>query len=133
MGTTSTHTKKGDSTTASSWSKQGSDERSQSWFSNLQSVYERALVLLPLAYLWFQLINNLRVEWTTNPQYAYGWLVPFLCIGLLVRRWHAVRSTEIGDRRSEVGKEKQTAEDERGKVESRKQKSRKVGRQKAQN
>ena len=47
------------------------------------------IVLLPLAYLWFRLINNLWPEWTTNPQYGYGLLVPFLCLGLLVRRWHA--------------------------------------------
>jgi hypothetical protein len=51
------------------------------------------IVLLPLAYLWFRLINNLWPEWTTNPQYGYGLLVPFLCLGLLVRRWQAVRST----------------------------------------
>jgi len=46
------------------------------------------IVLLPLGYLWFRLINNLRLEWTTDPQYGYGLLVPFLCLGLLVRRWH---------------------------------------------
>ncbi|HTA31555.1 MAG TPA: exosortase/archaeosortase family protein [Candidatus Cybelea sp.] len=46
-----------------------------------------ALVLLPLGYLWFRLIDNLRVEWTTNSQYCYGWVVPFLCGGLLLRRW----------------------------------------------
>jgi exosortase len=44
-------------------------------------------LLLPLAYLWFRLIDNLRFEWTTNPQYGYGWLVPLLCVGLLMRRW----------------------------------------------
>jgi len=55
------------------------------------------LVLFPLAYLWFRLINNLRLEWTTNPQYGYGLLVPFLCIGLLIRRWHGF--SEIGGQR----------------------------------
>ena len=44
------------------------------------------VALAPIAYLWFRLINNLRPEWTTNPQYSYGWVVPFLCIGLLLRR-----------------------------------------------
>ncbi len=73
------------------------------------SVLKWLLVLLPLAYLWFRLINNLRLEWTTDPQYGYGLLVPFLCIGLLVRRWHDARSAEIGDRRSEIGEEKQKA------------------------
>ena len=52
-------------------------------------------VILALGYLWFRLINNLRLEWTTNPQYGYGLLVPFLCIGLLVRRWHAARSAGL--------------------------------------
>jgi exosortase len=47
------------------------------------------LFLLPLGYLWFCLINNLRVEWSTNPQYAYGWVVPLLCLGLLLRRWQS--------------------------------------------
>jgi len=53
-----------------------------------------AVVLLPLAYLWFRLINNLRLEWATNPQYSYGWVVPFLCLGLLIRRWST--KAEIG-------------------------------------
>src|SRR5580658_5268734 len=48
-----------------------------------------AVVLLPLGYLWFRLIRNLAVEWTTNPQYSYGWVVPFLCLGLLLRRWQS--------------------------------------------
>jgi exosortase/archaeosortase family protein len=45
-----------------------------------------ALWLLPVAWLWFILINHLRVEWTLNPQYSYGWAVPFLCVYLLYRR-----------------------------------------------
>lgn len=47
-------------------------------------------ILLPFAYLWFRLIDNLRLEWMTNPQYGYGLLVPLLCIGLLIRRWHTL-------------------------------------------
>jgi exosortase/archaeosortase family protein len=39
-----------------------------------------------LAFLWFVLINDLRVEWTVNPQYSYGWAVPFLCAFLLWQR-----------------------------------------------
>lgn len=38
-----------------------------------------ALVLISLAFLWFALINHLRIEWTVNAQYNYGWAVPFLC------------------------------------------------------
>ncbi len=41
---------------------------------------------MPLVWLWCVLLNDLRVEWTVNPQYAYGWAVPFLCIFLLLRK-----------------------------------------------
>jgi exosortase len=51
------------------------------------------LVFAPIGYLWFRLINNLRPEWTTNPQYSYGWVVPFLCVGLLLRRWSAAQES----------------------------------------
>jgi exosortase len=44
------------------------------------------IYLLPLAWLWFTLINHLRVEWAVNPQYAYGWAVPFLCLYLIWRK-----------------------------------------------
>ena len=43
------------------------------------------LYLLPLAWLWFRLIDHLRVGWSVDPQYAYGWAVPFLCLYLLWR------------------------------------------------
>jgi exosortase len=46
-----------------------------------------ALLTLPLGYLWFHLLDNLRLEWTTDPQYSYGLVVPLLVIGLLFRRW----------------------------------------------
>jgi exosortase len=45
------------------------------------------LAALALACLWLRLINHLRIEWTVNEQYAYGWAVPFLCVYLLGRRW----------------------------------------------
>ena len=47
---------------------------------------------LPLAWLWFVLINDLRVEWTVNPQYGYGWAVPFLCAFLI---WQKIQESEI--------------------------------------
>lgn len=40
---------------------------------------------LALAFLWFRLLNQLRIEWAVNPQYAYGWAVPVLCLLLLWR------------------------------------------------
>lgn len=48
------------------------------------------LAVLPFAFLWFILINQLRVEWRVNPQYGYGWAVPILCLGLLWKRWPEV-------------------------------------------
>ena len=42
--------------------------------------------ILPLAFLWWRLIDHLHVEWSVNPQYAYGWAVPFLCLYLLWER-----------------------------------------------
>lgn len=51
------------------------------------STWKWVLVLLPLGFLWFRLIDNLWLEWDTNPQYSYGLVVPFLVAGLLWRRW----------------------------------------------
>jgi exosortase len=47
------------------------------------------LTLGGFAFLWVTVINQLRVEWSVNPQYSYGWVVPLLCLGLLIRRWQA--------------------------------------------
>jgi exosortase/archaeosortase family protein len=44
------------------------------------------LLVTVLAWLWFVLINELRVEWTVNPQYTYGWAVPFLCAYLIFEK-----------------------------------------------
>ena len=46
------------------------------------------MLLLAVGYLWFRLIDNLRLEWGSNPQYSYGLVVPLLVVGLLIRRWH---------------------------------------------
>ncbi len=55
-----------------------------------------ALVALPLGYLWFRLVDNLRLEWSSNPQYSYSLVVPFLVIGLLLRRWlHAANQNQV--------------------------------------
>jgi exosortase len=45
-----------------------------------------AAILCTLGFLWFTLINQLRLDWSLNPQYSYGWVVPVLCLGLLIRR-----------------------------------------------
>jgi exosortase len=51
-----------------------------------RSLWKLALALAPFCWLWFRLIDNLRFDWSTNPQYSYGWLVPFICLGLLIER-----------------------------------------------
>ena len=33
-----------------------------------RKLVEWGLLALPLGYLWFHLIDNLRLEWTTDPQ-----------------------------------------------------------------
>lgn len=40
-----------------------------------------------LGALWLILIDQLRLNWSTNPQYSYGWLVPFLAAYLFWQRW----------------------------------------------
>jgi len=40
-----------------------------------------------LAVPWLLLFNQLRVEWSVNAQYNYGWGVPFLAAYLFWRRW----------------------------------------------
>jgi exosortase len=44
-------------------------------------------VLFLFAFLWLELINHLKSEWSLNPQYGYGWSVPFLAIYLIWKRW----------------------------------------------
>ena len=39
------------------------------------------------ALLWLETIRHLKGEWSFNPQYAYGWAVPFLALYLFWRRW----------------------------------------------
>src|SRR2546422_10296596 len=60
--------------------------------SNSLGLPKTAVLLLPLAWLWYRLIDHLRIEWSVNPQYSYGYAVPFLCLVLL---WQRLR----GDRR----------------------------------
>src|SRR5882762_5814155 len=50
--------------------------------------WREVLCFLPVGFLWVVLINYLRIEWTLNAQYNYGWTVPFLCAYLAM---HASR------------------------------------------
>src|SRR5437763_599203 len=50
----------------------------------------RAMNWFPIAVfllVWVELISRLRFEWSINPQYAYGWTVPFLAAYLFWRRY----------------------------------------------
>ena len=47
-----------------------------------------------LAALWFSTLNQLRVEWSVNAQYAYGWTVPFLALYLFGERWKTRPATD---------------------------------------
>ncbi len=44
-------------------------------------------VFAVLGALWFFAVRQLRFDWTINPQYTYGWTVPFLSAYLFTERW----------------------------------------------
>ena len=46
--------------------------------------------------LWSMLIAHLSPHWSANPQYSFGWLVPFLCAYLLVLRWRTRPPAQLG-------------------------------------
>ena len=46
-----------------------------------------ALPVLLLAAVWTLAIRQLSLEWTINPQYQYGWIVPVLTLLLWWRAW----------------------------------------------
>lgn len=58
---------------------------------------EHGLPLLVVGGLWYVLIRHLAVEWSINPQYNYGWAVPFLCGYLIWRRWTAAAAAGRSD------------------------------------
>ena len=52
------------------------------------------LTVVVFGYLWFVLINQLRVLWALEPQYSYGWAVPFLCAYLVYLAWERGQKAE---------------------------------------
>src|SRR5437762_8314000 len=46
-----------------------------------------ALTVLAFLFLWLEVINQLQSEWSLNPQYSYGWTVPFLAAYIFFQRW----------------------------------------------
>jgi len=47
------------------------------------------MVTAIFALFWLELIWRLQMEWSVNPQYAYGWTVPPLAAFLFWRRWRS--------------------------------------------
>jgi|ERR1017187_3410362 hypothetical protein len=64
-----------------------------------QTTSREALLLLVvfLGFLWAHLVNHLRIEWTVNPQYGYGWAVPWLCLYLI---WQRISKSEFRNQKS---------------------------------
>ena len=52
------------------------------------------------ALLWLWLFLHLQVEWSLNPQYNYGWAVPFLALLLFYLRWQRRPAPDIRGRNS---------------------------------
>lgn len=50
-------------------------------------IWQSGFIIAAFLLLWLQVINHLRAEWTVNPQYGYGWSVPFLALFLFYRLW----------------------------------------------
>ena len=46
-----------------------------------------ALATIAFLLLWLEIIFQLQSEWSLNPQYGYGWTVPFLAGWLFYQRW----------------------------------------------
>ena len=46
-----------------------------------------ALAAIAFLLLWLEIIFQLQGEWSLNPQYGYGWAVPFLALWLFYQRW----------------------------------------------
>ena len=66
---------------------------------------QMGMAALALLGLWFVLCRQLSSEWSLNPQYNYGWFVPFFAAFLFWLRWEDRPGERLkaGDRRSEVG------------------------------
>jgi exosortase len=46
--------------------------------------------------LWLWLFFHLQVEWSLNPQYNYGWAVPFLALLMFWFRWQRRPEPDVG-------------------------------------
>src|SRR5450755_2838908 len=57
------------------------------WPEEKKSAWLLIIAIGCFGLLWLETINHLKGEWSFNPQYAYGWGVPFLALYLFWRRW----------------------------------------------
>ncbi len=60
------------------------------------------LLALAAVLLWLELIHQLANEWSLNPQYGYGWTVPFLALFLFWQRWTTRPAPAAPERRALV-------------------------------
>lgn len=65
----------------------------------LQNAFAAGIV--PAA-LWLWLFFHLHVEWTLNPQYNYGWPVPFFALLLFYLQWQRRPGPDIGARNNVI-------------------------------
>ena len=59
-----------------------------------QTVARWLPAVLVLAWLWGRLVEGLGLVWSLNPQYAYGWAVPVLCVYLAWLRWDQAKQAK---------------------------------------
>ena len=57
------------------------------WPDARRSSWPFAIAIVCFGLLWLETIRHLNGEWSFNPQYAYGWSVPFLALYLFWKRW----------------------------------------------
>ncbi len=58
--------------------------------STPQALSRRAISWFAVAIVglvWLELVSRLHFEWSVNPQYGYGWVVPLLTVFIFARRW----------------------------------------------
>jgi exosortase len=48
---------------------------------------DRSIGVAALVAIWGLAVDHLRVEWSINEQYSYGWLAPWLALYLFALRW----------------------------------------------
>lgn len=51
---------------------------------------------LALGLLWFEMVKQLWPEWSLNPQYNYGMIVPFVTVYLVWKRWRCRPAPVLG-------------------------------------